>query len=320
MKLKSIYKKVIDKGVDADVRTKKEINDLLKKKKSRYENLSKKEKEYFDRDTLINPYADTRILNGDPETNIESAIVGVDVGPGELVLVDRLNQRGEKIDLVISHHPQGRAYAQFYDVMDLQVDVFSSQGISISACENLLSERKQQVARRVSAANHARGVDAARLLGLNFLCMHTPCDNLAYRHLEGEIKKAKPNTLGDLMDVLYGIDEYKEAAKINNPPIIAIGNKNSRCSNIHLEFTGGTEGPKGIYQQLSAKGIDTIVAMHQSEEHFKECKKHNINVIFASHIASDNIGLNRMLDYIGKTEKLKIYEFSGFTRIKRKVK
>ena len=148
--------------------------------------------------------------------------------------------------------------------------------------------------------------------------MHTPCDNLAYQFLRKKLDKSKPTNLADVMDVLYDIDEYKDAAKKNNPPQIVIGNKKSRCKKIHLEFTGGTEGPKSIYKELASQGVDTIIAMHQSEEHFKKSKEANINVIFASHIASDNLGINIMLDYLESKTKLKIYEFSGFKRFKRK--
>jgi len=181
-----------------------------------------------------------------------------------------------------------------------------------------LEERKFQVARRVHAANHSRSVDVARLLNLNYLCMHTPCDNLANQFLRNQLNKTKPKSLEEIMDMLLTIPEYADAAKKNNEPIIAVGRKNSRCKNIHLEFTGGTEGPQKIYSKLSEKGIDTIVAMHQSEEHFKKCKEANINVIFASHIASDNIGVNRMLDHLESKDKLKVFEFSGFKRFRRK--
>ena len=183
--------------------------------------------------------------------------------------------------------------------------------------QNLLEQRKAQVARRVSAANHSRAVDIAGLLGLNFLCMHTPCDNLAYQFLRKKLDKSKPASLGAIMDILYDAPEYSYAAKNNNPPQIVVGSKKSRCRNIHLEFTGGTEGPQDIYKELSSSGIDTVVAMHQSEEHYKKCKEANINVIFASHIASDNLGINIMLDYLESKQKLKIYEFSGFKRFKR---
>jgi putative NIF3 family GTP cyclohydrolase 1 type 2 len=148
--------------------------------------------------------------------------------------------------------------------------------------------------------------------------MHTPCDNLAYQFLREALDKNKPSTLGGIIDILQTIPEYIDATKNNNPPQIVLGNKSSRCKNIHLEFTGGTEGPKDIYKELTSRGIDTIIAMHQSEEHFKECKESKLNVIFASHIASDGLGINIMLDRLTGKEKLKLYEFSGFRRFKRK--
>ena len=318
MKLRNLYRETVNKGIEGDVRSSKEIKALLEENKEKLEKLSKKEKEFFDIDSLSNPFADTRILYGDAESNIKSLIVGIDVDGAELVLVDRLREKGEKIDLVVSHHPQGRAYANFYEVMDLQIDIFAKEGIGMGVCEKLLEERKAQVARRVSAANHCRSVDAARLLNINFLCIHTPCDNMAYQYLKKVMDKSKPATLGKIIDILQTIPEYIDAAKNNNPPQIVVGNKKSRCKNIYLEFTGGTEGPKDIYKELASKGVDTIIAMHQSEEHFRKCKEAKINVIFASHIASDSLGINIMLDYLESKEKLKIYEFSGFRRFKRK--
>lgn len=318
MKLKTLYREIVKKGIAEDIRSPKQIEALLKAKKKELEGLDKTKTAYFDQDALFNPFSDSRILCGDLDSNIKSIFVGIDVYGSELLLVDRLKQKGKKVDLVISHHPQGAAYAQFYEVMDLQVDVFNKEGVSLSVAENLLNSRKLEVARRVSAANHSKAVDIAQLLDINFLCMHTPCDNCAYQYLQATIKKAKPNTLGSIVDLLYTIPEYIDAAKGNNPPKIIAGMKNSRCENIHLEFTGGTEGPKGIYKELAAKGVDTIVAMHQSEEHFKKCRELNINVILASHIASDNLGVNIMIDYLEKKDKFKIYQFSGFRRIKRK--
>jgi len=297
MKLKNLYQEIVKKGIDSDVRNFKEIEIILKENKKNFEELSNRDKELFDQDVLFNPFADTRILTGDLTKNIKSMIVGIDVDGGELVLVDRLREKGEKIDLVVSHHPQGRAYAKFYDVMDLQVDVFANEGIALGVCE--------------------RSVDIAKLLNIDFMCAHTPCDNLAYQYLRKKIDKVKPTSLGNISDILQNIPEYIDAAKNNNPPQIVLGNKKSRCRNIHLEFTGGTEGPKGIYKELAAKGVDTIIAMHQSEEHFNKCKESKINVIFASHIASDSLGINIMLDYIESKEKIKIYEFSGFRRFKR---
>ena len=314
MKLEAIYREIIKRGIEADPRGKKEIDSILSERKKKFNDLRGWEKEFFDGDSLFNPFSDTRILAGDKNSDIHSAIVGIDVEGPELLLVDRLKEKGTKIDLVIAHHPEGKAYAQFYDVMDVQSDIFNQQGVNLSLSDSLLNERKAEVERRVSAANHNRAVDIATLLNLNFICVHTPADNLAYRYIEKAVKKAKPKRLGDIMELLMGIPEYREAARSNNPPKIFVGSSKSRVSKVHIEFTGGTEGPKDIYDKLSSSGVDTIIAMHQSEEHVKQCKKAHINVIVASHISSDALGVNLMLDYISLKTKLKIYEFSGFRR------
>ncbi len=318
MRLKKLYEEVVAVGIKADVRGVKEIEKILERTRKTYQRMEEKQKAFFDTDNLFNPFSDTRILCGKEDQEISSMIVGIDVDVGELLFVDRLIREGVGIDLVVSHHPIGKAYANFYEVMDLQVDIFNRLGVNLSSAEGLLQQRKLEVERRVSAANHQRCVDVARCLKLNLLCMHTPCDNLAFQYLRKLIEKNKPARLGELLDLLLDIPEYKDAAQNNNPPRIVSGNKDSRISKVHLEFTGGTEGPLNIYSKLATAGIDTIVAMHQSEEHFKKCKEENINVIFASHIASDTLGVNLMLDQLERKNSFKVYEFSGFRRFKRK--
>jgi putative NIF3 family GTP cyclohydrolase 1 type 2 len=132
------------------------------------------------------------------------------------------------------------------------------------------------------------------------------------------VTQKKPKRLHNIIDLLIDIPEYRHAAKQNNPPKIFIGNKTAKVSKIHIEFTGGTEGPQAIYDKLSQEGIDTVIAMHQSEEHYKKCKEANINVVVASHIASDNLGVNLMLDYLESKKKITIHEFSGFRRFTHK--
>jgi len=318
MKLEAVYREIVKRGIEADPRGKKDINSILGEREKAFNGLEGWEKEFFDHDSLFNPFGDTRILAGDQNSEVHSVIVGIDVEGPELLLVDRLKEKGKRIDLVMAHHPEGKAYAQFYEVMDVQSDIFKQQGVNLSLADFLLIERKAEVERRVSAANHTRAVDIANWLNLNFICVHTPADNLAYRYMEEAVKKARPKRLVDIMELLMSIPEYKEAARNNNPPKIFVGNSKSRVSKVHIEFTGGTEGPKDIYDKLSASGVDTIIAMHQSEEHVKQCKKAHINVIVASHISSDTLGVNLMLDYISLKTKLKIYEFSGFKRVSRK--
>ena len=49
---------------------------------------------------------------------------------GELMLADKIRKESG-LDLVISHHPEGRAYARLHEVMKLQVDILKSSGVSL---------------------------------------------------------------------------------------------------------------------------------------------------------------------------------------------
>ncbi len=84
-----------------------------------------------------------------------------------------------------------------------------------------------------------------------------------------------------------------------------------------VDMTGGTEGPKEIFESLVNSGVNTIVAMHISEEHKKEAEKHRMNIVVAGHISSDNVGMNLILDEIQKSGDLKVIPCSGLKRFSR---
>jgi putative NIF3 family GTP cyclohydrolase 1 type 2 len=218
---------------------------------------------------------------------------------------------------VISHHPEGRAYAAFYEVMQLQVDMLVKLGIARKAAEALINARKFEVERRVLPQNHTRAVDAARLLDLPFMCMHTPADNHVSSFLQKLLDKKNPKKVQDIVDILLKIPEYKKAAGGLTGPRIILGSGQRPVGRISLEMTGGTEGPKDVFDKLYKAGVRTLVSMHLGEEHFKKVKDANLNVVIAGHISSDTLGLNLLLDRIEKEEKLETICCSGFYRIRR---
>ena len=66
----------------------------------------------------------------------------------------------------------------------------------------------------------------------------------------------------------------------------------------------GTEGSKDVFARLSQVGVQTLLGMHYSSEHFNKIKSEHINVVNAGHIASDNLGMNLILDQLVKKEKI----------------
>lgn len=317
MKLKDFYKKAIKIGIENDPRGKEAVIRELEKRKKDYESLSEKKKEFFDLESLENPYSDSRILFGTGEEEIRTVIAGIDMEVGEIVLADSLRKNGTPIDLVLSHHPEGSAYARLYAVMYMQADILGRFGVPINVAESLMDKRIKEVERRLMPVNHTRAVDAARLLNIPFMCLHTPSDNMVATYLQRLFDEKKPYTLDDVIEILLEIPEYKEGEKNNAGPKILLGSKDRKAGKIFVDMTGGTEGAKDIFHSMALSGINTVVCMHLSEDHRKEAEKNHMNIIIAGHIASDNLGFNLLLDKVLEGEDIKILECSGFKRVVR---
>ncbi len=317
MTLKELYNKAISTGIENDPRSKEVVLKELESRKKDFEKLKDDEKEFFDSETLNNPYSDSRILNGTGEEKIKSALIGIDIEVGEVLLAETLKTRGKGVDLLLSHHPEGRAYANLYSVMQMQSDILHRFGVPINIAEDLMEGRIKEVERRLMPANHTRAVDAAGLLGIPFMCLHTPADNMVASYLQRIFDENKPYKLSDVLDILKNIPEYKNAAFNGAGPKILLGSKNRKAGKIFVDMTGGTEGSKEIFSSLTASGVNTIVGMHLGEEHRKEAEKNHLNVVIAGHISSDNLGLNLLLDELSKNNSLEILECSGFKRVSR---
>lgn len=316
MKLNKIYSLAVELGASRDPRGKEGIRSALDDARKQYDGLKGDEKKFFDKERMTNPFADTRILYGNPDIEVKSLIVGVDVEAPELLLVDRLRQKGDKIDLCLAHHPEGRALAQLSDVMGLQADVWAGFGVPINIGDALISERMQEIRRALMPQNHQRPIDTARLLDIPFMCVHTPADNLVTDYLTRLFRNRKPRLVGDVIDLLLKEKEYRASAERGMPPTAIVGDRKNRAGDILVDMTGGTEGPVSALERLGQAGVGTIVAMHMGDKLKAEAEKQHINVVIAGHIASDNIGVNLFLDRLEK-KGVKAAGFSGFQRFSR---
>ena len=307
--------------MESDFRGKDGVQKILDYKKLKFQRLSLKEQEEFDKESLENPYLDSGVYNIFDNKEIKKVLVGIDIGPEEILLARELGN----IDLVIGHHPVGKGLVKLEDVMELQCDVYNFYGVPINVAEGLMRERISEVARGVNSSNHQRTVDTARLLNVNLMNSHTPSDNLAAKFLrnfiEGNpsepLRPRKLERVSDIINALKEIPEYKEAMKIGVGPKVFAGSLENRCGKIALsEITGGTEGSPKLYEKIAQAGIGTVIGMHISEEHKKEAEMAHINIVIAGHMSSDSLGMNLLMDELEK-QGIEIVACSGFTRFSR---
>ena len=313
MNIQEIYNLAIQMGIKSDFRGEEGVSKFLDRKRKVYESLNEKEKTEFNKDALDNPYLDSGIHNISEDKEVKKIMVGIDIDPAEVLMANQLGG----IDLVIGHHPIGKSLASLSDVMTLQSDILEQYGVPINVAEGLMRERIEEVSRGTSPGNHQRVIDSAKLLNTNLINIHTPCDNLAAKFLKDFIEEKNPETVGEIIDVLKQIPEYKKGIKQGAGPRIFVGAPENRCGKIALtEITGGTEGSPKLFEKMAQAGIGTVIGMHISEKGKKQAEEANINVVIAGHMSSDSLGINLFIDELEK-RGIEIVPCSGFIRVSR---
>jgi putative NIF3 family GTP cyclohydrolase 1 type 2 len=317
MTLQQLYDKSLEMAIDNGPRSRKEIDEQLKRLKAEYNKLDEKGKTYFDEESLKNPFLDSRILSGDPKTPLKRIIVGIDISVGELLVANELTKSGKKIDAVIAHHPEGRALIDLTRVMDIQDDISVMEGVPVNVAEKLMKKRIGDLNRGLHAANHYQVPDAAKLLNIPFACLHTVADNNAWWFIKKYVSGKKPKYCSDIIEALMELPEFQIAKKMGNGPMMFVGDEKALTGKISYSgFTGGTSGPKDIYEKMAAAGVGTILAMHIPEEHRKLAEKYHMNVLITGHMASDSLGVNLLMDEAEK-KGVEILAFGGFLRVSR---
>ena len=316
MNIREIYEYVIARGIEKDPRGANAVAAQLEREKNRYADLKEEDKKDYDTDRLVNPYSDTRVLFGDPETRVRRMLVGVDIEVGEVLLADRLAEKGKPVDLIMSHHPEGKALAGLHDVMHLQEDILARFGVPVNVAEGIMASRIGEVKRGLMPINHNRAVDAAKILGIPIMSAHTVADNQVTTFLQEIVEQEEPKTLLDIVKLLKTIPEYTEAARNSAGPSIVVGSKERRAGKVLVDMTGGTSGSQDAYAKLAQAGVGTLLVMHISEKHRKEAEKNHVNVIIAGHMASDSVGMNLLLDGI-EQQGVEVIPCAGIIRHKR---
>ncbi len=317
MKLKALYETAYRSGIAADPRGAEGIERLLKRAQKDFDELPERKKWEFDQESLVNPYADTRILLGAGDEEVKRIMVGIDMEVGEVLLAETLRSKGTGVDLLLAHHPEGRAVARLEEVMLVQADIWRTFGVPISYGDAVISERMAEITRAIHPSNTQRAIDAARLLGFPFMCCHTPADNNVNKFVQARCDELGPDaTVDELMDLLKDIPEYHEAVLQGNGPTLFEGGGERRTGKIMVDMTGGTSGPVEALSRLAASGVGTIVGMHMGEEHRKKAKAEHLNVVIAGHMSSDSLGMNLVIDEFERAG-VEVLACSGFTRVSR---
>jgi len=239
--------------------------------------------------------------------SIKKIAFGIDIDTAEIMLAKQLG-----FDCVITHHPHSVHKIDLYKVMDNQIDRMVEAGVPINKAQKALAERKEQVDRNMHVTNYDKAANAAKLLNMPFIAIHSPADFLVEDFLQQYLDDKfgdKPQALvKDVLDYLLEIPEYKNTCA---GPKVRVGSEKSYAGKVFVIMAGGTGGGKDVMKAYFEAGVGTLVVMHVPDDVVKAIKEQNIgNIIVAGHMASDSIGINLVIKVL-EEENLEVLRMSG---------
>jgi hypothetical protein len=246
-----------------------------------------------------------------PGEGLRRVMAGVDVGAAELLLARQLG-----VDGVIAHHPAGgAAILGFPKVLTRQIELMVEAGVPVEEARRVVQPAIARALLRAQAANFDHAPSVARLLGLPFMNVHLPLDEVGRRIMQETIATAtaalqRPTLVGDVVDALMTIPDIRDAATRVMVPVGRLDNPAGRVVVFH---GAGTNGGFAVARSLFEHGVQTVVYIHLAPEEadrLRDLGRPDVNVVVSGHISSDLIGINRFVQEL-EARGLEVVRMSG---------
>jgi putative NIF3 family GTP cyclohydrolase 1 type 2 len=244
-----------------------------------------------------------------PGRAIKRILFGIDLGPAELMLAHQLGY-----DAAVAHHPTGcgpgswRVYLRHAEQM-------TAWGVPADEARRVAEEGAERLRRAAVARNYDHEPSVARLLGLPYMNIHCPLDEIGRQRIQGEIDRflaADPSaSLAALIAHLKEMPEYRAAA---TEPEVVVGRAEARAGRTVLSHAALTNGGSAVAQAYFAHGVDTVAYIHLGEADLMRLRAEGRGqVLVLGHIASDAVGINPFLDAL-EARGLEVARISGVIR------
>lgn len=225
--------------------------------------------------------------------NLRKALFSIDVTTSELLLAKELG-----CDLVIGHHPIGRAVIDFPKVVTRHIGFMVEKGVPRRVAEKATNMLIRKLEVRRHPSNYQHVVSAAQELGIPLMNIHLPIDEITRRFLLDRIGSSGAKTTGELVRKLQRIPEFRNAATRIE---LMMGRPGSKLGRWVLVFAAGTNGGYPVAKAYFDYGVGTVIYLHIEYEELlrlrKDCKG---NLIILGHMAGDSIGTNIFLRELAK--------------------
>ena len=228
---------------------------------------------------------------------LRRVLVAIDVGVGELLLAKELNCDG-----VIAHHPAGgSAQLEGYKVFLRHIEQMRAAGVPAEVARDAVKNKYRVLDIQHHPENYDQVPTAAKKLGLPLLTIHSPCDEIGRRVIVQAIKNMDENTtVRQLVSRIGAFPEFRGAkTKIE----VRLGSPNRKVGKVAISHACYTNGGYDVAKAYFQNGVDTLSYIHISEPDLAKLASENFaNLVVLGHMASDWLGINRLLRELEKND------------------
>ncbi|HSE26798.1 MAG TPA: hypothetical protein VLA95_01115 [Gemmatimonadales bacterium] len=226
-----------------------------------------------------------------PASGIRRVLFAMDVDTGTLLFA---KQSG--YDCVIAHHPMdqlpnaGAVYAR-------HVQTMMSHGVPEDAARAAVTARLEELEFAGHTYNFDRVTSVARALGIGFVGIHNPLDELGRRRMQAHVDEflaTQPAaTVGAVVEGLRALPEFRE-----NPVEVSVraGNPDAPAGRVAVIHGAYTNGGYAIPAALFQHGIPTVLMIHIAQPELARLRSENRgNLIITGHVGGDSMGFTPYL-------------------------
>lgn len=222
---------------------------------------------------------------------VRKALFGIDLGPAELILCKQLG-----LDAAIAHHPN--PIVQTYPaILDKHVDQMTAAGVPLEEARVAVTPLKEASTLSYHSGNYGQTVSAARLLGLPYLNIHNPLDELGRRVMDRAVREALAAAgprarVKDVVDGLMSLPEFRAAP---TRPLVILGDPLAPAGKVVVSHGAGTNGRAPVALAYFRHEVDTVVYIHLDYSELVKLRAEapkGANMVVSGHIVSDLVGIN----------------------------
>ncbi len=151
-------------------------------------------------------------------------------------------------------------------------------------------------------ANSDRAPSLARLLGLPYMNVHTPLDEIGRQRMAAAVAELDPQgAVADLVDHLCSrFGEFRHAPV---PIEVRVGSPIHRLGKAVVSHAAGTNGGYAVARAYFDHGVDTVLVIHFSASDTARLQTEyggRKTLLVTGHLAGDSIGINPFIDALRK--------------------